>query len=151
MAAWNSTTRAGTIKSRDAELRAYAPVTLAREVVEETSIGACHFKQGEMAMLPFPGTNRDPAIFENAAQVVLDCAENRHMAFCSGIHRCIGSHLARMETVVALQEWLPAMPDFELVPGAPRSWSSGAVRGPRTLPLVLGGSGGRVVESASSL
>lgn len=125
-------------------LRAYAPVTMAREVVKETSIGGCHFKRGEMVMLALPAANRDPAIFENASQVVLDRAENRHAAFGLGIHRCIGSHLARMEITVALQEWLQAIPEFALAEGGTVTWSSGTVRGPRTLPLILGRSGADV-------
>jgi cytochrome P450 len=118
-------------------LRAYAPVTMAREVVKETAIDGCHFTQGEMVMLPFGAANRDPAMFAAPDAVMIDRAENRHAAFGLGIHRCIGAHLARLEITVALQEWLRAIPEFELEPGARVTWSSGTVRGPRSLPLVF--------------
>ncbi len=120
-------------------LRAYAPVTMAREVVKETTIDGCHFKQGEMVMLPFGAANRDPAVFASPDSVAIDRAENHHAAFGLGIHRCIGAHLARLEITVALEEWLRAIPDFELQAGATVTWSAGTVRGPRSLPLTLRG------------
>ena len=119
-------------------LRAYAPVTMARDVVKETTINGCPFKAGEMVLLSFPAANRDPAMFPDADRVVIDRKENRHAAFGLGIHRCIGSNLARMEIAVALQEWLPRIPDFRLDPAATVTWSEGTVRGPRRLPLLFG-------------
>ena len=119
-------------------LRAYAPVTMGREVVREVEINGCHFKEGEMVMLAFGAANRDPAAFPDADRVVVDRAENRHAAFGLGIHRCIGSTLARMEMRVALEEWLVRFPDFTLKPGAVIKWSAGTVRGPRQLPISLG-------------
>jgi hypothetical protein len=86
-------------------------------------------------LLPFPAANRDPEAFVDADQVVLDRAENRHAAFGLGIHRCIGSNLARMELRVALEEWLARYPDFELTDPAAVTWSAGQVRGPRAVPL----------------
>jgi hypothetical protein len=73
-------------------------------------------------MLSFPAANRDPAMFPDAGRVVIDRSPNRHAAFGLGIHRCLGSHLARMEITVALQEWLAKIPNFSLVPGV---WLSG--------------------------
>jgi cytochrome P450 len=118
-------------------LRAYAPVTMAREVVKETRINGCEFKPGEMVLLSFPAANRDPAMFADADRVVIDRAQNRHAAFGLGIHRCIGSNLARMEIAVALEEWLARIPEFRLAPGAEVTWSEGTVRGPRRLPVVF--------------
>jgi cytochrome P450 len=118
-------------------LRAYAPVTMAREVVKETSINGCPFKPGEMVLLSFPAANRDPAVFAEADRVLIDRKENRHAAFGLGIHRCIGSNLARMEIKVALQEWFARIPKFRLDPSANVTWSEGTVRGPRRLPVVF--------------
>ncbi len=64
-------------------------------------------------------------------------AQNRHAAFGLGIHRCVGSNLARMEIRVALTEWLARFPEFYLNPDLPVTWSIGTVRGPRQLPLLL--------------
>jgi cytochrome P450 len=119
-------------------LRAYAPVTMAREVVKETTIGGCPFKEKQMVLLSFPAANRDPAMFPDADRVIIDRTENRHAAFGLGIHRCIGSNLARMEITVALQEWLKRIPEFSLAPGAEVTWSEGTVRGPRKLPVKFG-------------
>ncbi|MBV9631921.1 MAG: cytochrome P450 [Xanthobacteraceae bacterium] len=119
-------------------LRAYAPVTMAREVIKETKVGGCPVHPGQMVMLSFPAANRDPSVFEHADRVVIDRQNNGHVAFGLGIHRCIGSNLARMEIVVALQEWLAAFPQFELAPDAVVTWSMGTTRGPQQLPLRLG-------------
>src|SRR5581483_10935746 len=114
-------------------LRAYAPVTMAREVVKETSINGCTFKPGQMVLLSFPATNRDPAVFPDADKVIIDRKENRHAAFGLGIHRCVGSNLARMEMTVAVEELLKRIPDFSLA--GEGTWSEGTVRAPCKLPI----------------
>lgn len=119
-------------------LRAYAPVTMAREVVEDTTVGGCPLKAGQMVLLSFPAANRDPALFADADKVVIDRAENRHAAFGLGIHRCVGSNLARMEITAALEEWLARIPEFRLDPSSDMAWSEGTVRGPRHLPVLFG-------------
>jgi cytochrome P450 len=118
-------------------LRAYSPVTMAREVMKETTISGCPIKSGNMVLLSFPAANRDPAMFADADKVVLDRKENRHAAFGLGIHRCVGSNMARMEMTVALEEWLKRIPDFRLDPAGKVTWSEGTVRGPRQLPLLF--------------
>ncbi|HEX6312612.1 MAG TPA: cytochrome P450 [Acidimicrobiia bacterium] len=120
-------------------LRAYAPVTMARLVADDFEFRGCPMKEGDWVLLPFPAANRDPGVFRDAAEVQLDRAENRHAAFGLGIHRCIGSNLARMELRIALEEWMRTYPDFELVDPALVTWSAGQVRGPRTIPVrILG-------------
>jgi cytochrome P450 len=119
-------------------LRAYAPVTMARLVREDMDWNGCPMKAEEWVLLPFPSANRDPEAFENPDEVVIDREVNRHAAFGLGIHRCAGSHLARMELRVALEVWLAAFPDFTLADPAAVRWSGGQVRGPRTLPLRVG-------------
>jgi cytochrome P450 len=116
-------------------LRAYAPVTMAREVVKEASINGCTFKPGQMVLLSFPAANRDPAMFPDADKVLIDRKENRHAAFGLGIHRCVGSNLARMEMTVAVEELLKRIPEFRLA--GPVKWSEGTVRGPRQLPIAF--------------
>jgi len=116
-------------------LRAYAPVTMARKIKNDTVLGGYLYRAGEMVLLPFPAANRDPRFIADPNRVVLDRKENRHAAFGLGIHRCIGSNLARMELKVALEEWLRRIPDFTL-DGAV-TWSAGQVRGPRSVPLKL--------------
>jgi cytochrome P450 len=119
-------------------LRAYSPVTMAREVMKETTISGCPVKPGNMVLLSFPAANRDPAVFPDADKVVIDRKENRHAAFGLGIHRCVGSNLARMEMTVAIEEWLKRIPDFRLDPAGKVRWSEGTVRGPRQLSILFG-------------
>jgi cytochrome P450 len=59
------------------------------------------------------------------------------VAFGSGIHRCAGSNLARMELRVALEEWLRRIPEFHLDADSAVTWAGGQVRGPRALPVVF--------------
>jgi len=118
-------------------LRAYSPVTMARIVTDEVEVGGRTMCPGEKVLLSFPAANRDPDVFPQADEVVLDRAKNRHVAFGSGIHRCAGSNLARMELRVALEEWLRQIPEFSLADPSAVTWAGGQVRGPRMLPLVL--------------
>ena len=116
-------------------LRAYAPVTMARIVKEDLEFHGVEMKQDDWVLLPFPAANRDEAQFENANEVDIDRTENRHAAFGLGIHRCIGSNLARAELNVAVEVFLERFPDFELNPTEEVTWSTGQVRGPRNIPL----------------
>ena len=119
-------------------LRAYSPVTMAREVMKETVISGCPVRPGNMVLLSFPAANRDPAVFPDADKVVIDRKQNPHAAFGLGIHRCVGSNLARMEMTVAIEEWLKRIPQFRLDPAGKVTWSEGTVRGPRQLPVLFG-------------
>ena len=116
-------------------LRAYAPVTMARLVKEDMHWHGVDMKAEDWILLSFPAANRDPAQFDRAGEVVIDRAVNRHAAFGLGIHRCLGSHLARMELRVAVGAWLDRIPEFSLADPAAVTWSAGQIRGPRTLPL----------------
>lgn len=118
-------------------LRAYSPVTMARLVTGDIDYAGCPMKKGDKVLMNFPAANRDPAAFDHPELVRLDRARNRHVAFGSGIHRCAGSNLARMELRVALEEWLHRIPEFSLVEGEEISWAGGQVRGPRKLPVVF--------------
>lgn len=119
-------------------LRAYAPVTMAREVVEDVTLGGCPMRAGDPVLLPFPAANRDPAAFDDPDSVQLDRQPNRHLAFGIGIHRCLGSHLARLEVRIAAERLLARVPEFRLADPEAVTWSVGQVRGPRRLPLLAG-------------
>jgi cytochrome P450 len=118
-------------------LRAYSPVTMARVVTGDVEFGGCPMKEGDKVLMNFPAANRDPEAFATPDQVDLSRAHNRHVAFGSGIHRCAGSNLARMELQVALEEWLLRIPTFTLEEGRDIAWAGGQVRGPRLLPVVF--------------
>lgn len=116
-------------------LRAYSPVTMARVVTEDIVYKSCPMKVGDRVLLSFPAANRDDRVFNRPDEVILDREENRHVAFGSGIHRCAGSNLARMELRVALEEWFRRIPEFHLANEPPVHWSGGQIRGPRTVPV----------------
>ena len=116
-------------------LRMYAPVTMARIVSQDAEIGGCPVKAGDSVLLPFPAANRDPEVFPDADKVVIDREENRHVAFGLGIHRCLGSNLARLELRVAVEVFIQRFPKFELPNPSAVTWSLGQVRGPRKLPV----------------
>jgi cytochrome P450 len=112
-------------------LRVYAPVTMARIVDRDIEFQGCPMKAGDRVLMAFPAANRDPRQFEHPDQVILDREHNRHVAFGSGIHRCAGSNLARLELRVAIQTWLERIPEFSLVNPDDVTWAGGQVRGPR--------------------
>ncbi|MDA2945852.1 MAG: cytochrome P450 [Actinomycetota bacterium] len=114
-------------------LRAYAPVTMARLVREDYDFHGCPMKANDWVLLPFPAANRDPAQFDRATEFVIDRQENRHGAFGLGIHRCLGSNLARLELKVAVEEFVKRFPGFTV--DGDVAWSIGQIRGPRKLPL----------------
>lgn len=116
-------------------LRMYAPVTMARIVSQDAEIGGCPVKRGDSVLLPFPAANRDPEVFPDADKVIIDREENRHVAFGLGIHRCLGSNLARLELRVAVEVFIQRFPKFELADASSVTWSLGQVRGPRKLPV----------------
>ena len=118
-------------------LRYYAPVTMARKVVEDVTIAGCPMHAGDQTLVTFPAANHDPAAFEDAHIFKLDRENNRHVAFGLGIHRCAGSNLARLEMLVAFQEWLRAFPNYSLDTSHKTTWANGQVRGPRNIPVLL--------------
>ncbi len=114
-------------------LRAYAPVTMARVVAKDNEFHGCPMKKDDWVLLPFPAANRDPKQFEDADSFIIDREINRHSAFGLGIHRCLGSNLARLELKVAIEEFIARFPNFELAGDV--TWSVGQIRGPRVLPV----------------
>jgi len=95
-------------------LRFHAPVTMARLAGDDAEIGGCPIPAEDWVLLPFPAYNRDPEAFERADEFVIDRARNRHSAFGLGIHRCLGSNLARMELTVAIEEWMQRFREFAI-------------------------------------
>ncbi len=118
-------------------LRAFASVSLWRVVRQPDSIGDIAVQPGDTVMMAFPAACRDPEMFERADEVIIDRSQNRHVAFGAGIHRCLGSNLARLELTIAIETWLRHFPDFALVPDGRVTWAEGAIRGPRSIPVTL--------------
>ena len=110
---------------------------MARVATADVEFQGCPIKKDEKVLLNFASANRDPEVFERPDEVILDREFNRHVAFGSGIHRCAGSNLARMELRVAIEEWLARIPVFALAEGGEVTWAGGQVRGPRNVPVAF--------------
>jgi len=119
-------------------LRMYSPVFVARVTTEDTEVGGCPVPHGDWTVLAYPSANRDPDAFEQADEFVIDRQINRHSAFGLGVHRCLGSNLARLEMQIALEMWLERIPEFTLSDPGAITYSAGHIRGPRRLPIHIG-------------
>jgi len=117
-------------------LRAYAIVTTSRWVTQDTEVAGVEMKAGDRVICSTPLACLDPAEFENPLQVDIERSPNRHVAFSYGPHRCIGSHLARRELVIAMEEFLKRVPPFRLAEGASAAINPGGLYSAPHLPLV---------------
>jgi cytochrome P450 len=106
-----------------------------RKLLEDVTLGGVEMKKGEMVTLLLGAANLDERQFDRADEVDFDRDRNRHIAFGGGPHRCLGSHLARMELRVALEEWHRRIPSYQLKPGETPTYSPG-IREVQYLPLV---------------
>ncbi len=95
-------------------LRAYPIISMARKVSRDTDFHGCPMKAGDMVLLSTQAAARDPRSFPDADQVKLGRSPNRHIAFGASRHRCLGSHLARAELIVTLEEWHRLIPDYRI-------------------------------------
>jgi cytochrome P450 len=116
-------------------LRLWGSVINTRRATEDTEVGGVAIKEGEQLLILLAAANRDEREFPNAGRCVLDRSPNRHMTFASGIHRCLGAHIARVELRVMLDELLRRIPDFEIADEAQIEWSQGHVQGVVRLPI----------------
>jgi cytochrome P450 len=118
-------------------LRHVSPIHgLVRTATRDTVLGGMRIAQGDKVYVVLASANRDGVEFTDGEGCVLDRKPNRHIAFGLGNHRCIGSHLARHEFRIALEQVLRRLPDFRLVDGAEITWDVGSVtRGVESLPV----------------
>ncbi len=117
-------------------LRWETPVTgVPRLLKQDVTVGGIELKQGELVTLLLGASNTDDKEFGNGDIVDFDRERNRHLAFGAGAHRCLGSHLARMELRVAMEEWHKRIPDYAIKPGETPTYSAG-IREVQFLPLV---------------
>ena len=119
-------------------LRWESPVPgVPRQAVADTELAGCPVKAGDMVNVSIGAANLDPGEFGDPFDVNLDRDPNRHLAFGGGVHRCLGSHLARRELRVTLREWHKRIPEYGIAPGAELEYTPG-LRQVESLPLVWG-------------
>lgn len=118
-------------------LRWESPVpAVARVAATDIDVGGCPIHAGEQVMLLLASANTDDANHPGVDSVDLERDPNPHMAFGGGVHRCLGSHLARLELRVALREFHKRIPEYSLAPGTVLEYTPG-LRSVENLPLVF--------------
>jgi cytochrome P450 len=118
-------------------LRQQTPVMMIpRIIAQDCELGGVKMAAGDGATLMIGAANVDEAEFKDSGEVILDRESNRHLAFGGGPHRCLGSHLARMELKVALEEFHKRIPEYDIAEGTEIHFSAG-IRQAENLPLVF--------------
>jgi cytochrome P450 len=117
-------------------LRYYSFVEITnRTVSRDLEFAGVAMKGGDRIMLPTSAAGRDDEQFPDAHVVDFGREPNRHLAFAAGPHRCLGSHLARSELRIALEEWHARIPEYRIAAGTGVTYHGGALGGPAALSL----------------
>jgi cytochrome P450 len=88
-----------------------------RMATQDTDIAGHRIPAGAIVQVSYGAANVDPVEFPDGLDVRFDRNANRHIAFGAGVHRCLGSHLARRELRITLREWHRRIPDYAIKPG----------------------------------
>ncbi len=125
-------------KAVEEMLRYESPVTmvLPRLVTEETELGGCPVHAGDRIVPLLGSANNDESVVENPHVVDFDRPAMRHYAFGGGVHRCLGSHLARLELHISLREWHRRIPEYHIPDGVELKYAA-LLRQVEHLPLVF--------------
>lgn len=99
-----------------------------RRVQKEVEIAGHTFEPGDFVVLGYGAASKDPLVFDNPQEVDLHRFPNPHVGFGTGVHRCIGSHLARLQIRCAIEEFLRRIPEFSVKPGFQPSYETGITR-----------------------
>jgi cytochrome P450 len=111
----------------------------ARWATEDTEVNGVPVRAGDMVYLCWATANVDPRAFEQSLEVDLERSPNRHIAFAAGTHRCLGSHLARVEIRAAIEQLHERIPDYWVTPGDAVVYESHGVRQALRLPVSFRG------------
>src|SRR5690606_4750606 len=96
------------------------------------------FRPGESVLVNYASANRDAREFPEPDRCLLGRRVNRHLGFGAGVHRCLGSNLARLEFHIGLEQVLSRLPDYRLAPGVEAQFHGNSVtRGYRTIPVTF--------------
>lgn len=122
----------------DEMLRYTGIISSTRTLTRDHVFCGVEMKAGDRVLMPLSLANRDRDVFPDGRTVKVDRPINNHLTFGSGPHRCVGSHLARLEMIVAVQEWFARLPPFSLDPDDPPVSHGGHAIGMNRLSLILG-------------
>ena len=118
--------------------RVFPPVVaLGRSVTKDVEVAGTQLKEGDFVLLNYASASRDPDAVENPSKLDIHREGIVHTAFGVGVHRCIGSHLARLELRIVLEEVLKRIPEFSVADGAVPEYETGVLRTMKSLPLVF--------------
>jgi cytochrome P450 len=111
-------------------------IGVSRFATEDVVVSGCPFPAGSRFQVALGSINTDPGNVAGYEAIDFHRTDNRHLAFGGGIHRCLGSHLARVELRTVLREWHRRIPEYEIEPGENVYWNAAMLRGIEHLPLV---------------
>jgi cytochrome P450 len=118
-------------------LRIEGAVSAGRRAMKDTELAGVTIKEGDRVLVVLSAANRDSSEFDQPDVVRVTREPNRHLSFGAGPHRCLGSHLARVEIRIALEELHRRIPDYRIDPDKPSVFNAGQVRGVVTLPVLF--------------
>jgi cytochrome P450 len=124
------------VEASEELLRRYGFVAVIRRAARDFECEGAQLKRGERVSLSYPMANLDPAEFADPGRFDLGRENKVHLTFGGGPHRCVGSHLARIELQTLYEEMLARLPEFRLDPDRPVRYRCGPVTGPRELHLI---------------
>jgi cytochrome P450 len=118
-------------------LRIEAAVAAGRRATRDVELGGVSIAEGDQLLLMLCSANRDPDTFPHPNDFDINRSPNRHLSFGAGVHRCLGSHLGRVELTIALEELHRRIPDYRLVDSDPPVFHSTQVRGCLRMPITF--------------
>jgi cytochrome P450 len=118
-------------------LRIEAAVAAGRRATRDIELGGVSIAKGDQLLLMLCSANRDPDTFCHPGDFDINRSPNRHLSFGAGVHRCLGSHLGRVELTIALEELHRRIPDYQLVESDPPVFHSTQVRGCLRMPITF--------------
>ena len=118
-------------------LRIEAAIAAGRRATRDVELGGVSIAEGDQLLLMLCSANRDPDTFPHPNDFDINRSPNRHLSFGAGVHRCLGSHLGRVELTIALEELHRRIPDYRLVDSDPPVFHSTQVRGCLRMPITF--------------
>ena len=118
-------------------LRIEAAIAAGRRATRDVELGGVSIAEGDQLLLMLCSANRDPDAFAHPTDFDINRSPNRHLSFGAGVHRCLGSHLGRVELTIALEELHRRIPDYQLVESDPPIFHSTQVRGCLRMPITF--------------